>query len=63
METLTKDVKEKNSDLTLRIDTESASLKKIREDYATLIDEFIAHKNAVTEDEIRKMIGEKVTFD
>ena len=63
LETLTKDVKDKNSDLTLRIDTESASLKKIREDYATLIDEFIAHKNAVTEDEIRKMIGEKVTFD
>ena len=63
LETLTKDVKEKNSDLNLRIDTESASLKKIREDYATLIDEFIAHKNAVTEDEIRKMIGEKVTFD
>lgn len=63
LETLTKDVKEKNSDLNLRIDTESASLKKIREDYATLIDEFIAHKNAVTEEEIRKMIGEKVTFD
>ncbi|HBF15786.1 MAG TPA: hypothetical protein DDW30_08970 [Clostridiales bacterium] len=63
LETLTEDVTEKNPNLTLSIDTDSPSLKKLREDYATLIDAFIAHKNAMTEEEIRKMIGEKVTFD
>lgn len=63
LETLTTDVAEKNSGLTLRVDTSSESLKKIQADYAILIDAFIEHKNAVTEEEIRKMIGEKVTFD
>lgn len=63
LDTLTTDVAEKNSGLTLRVDTNAPSLKKIREDYATLIDAFIEHKNAMTEEEIRKMIGEKVTFD
>lgn len=62
LETLTTDVAEKNSGLTLRVDTNSESLKKIQADYAILIDAFIEHKNAVTEEEIRKMIGEKVTF-
>lgn len=63
LETLTTDVAEKNSGLTLRVDTSSESLKKIQADHAILIDAFIKHKNAVTEEEIRKMIGEKVTFD
>lgn len=63
LETLTTDVAEKNSGLTLRVDTSSESLKKIQADYAILIDAFIEHKNAVTEEEIRKIIGEKVTFD
>ena len=63
LETLTTDVAEKNSGLTLRVDTSSESLKKIQADYANLINAFIKHKNAVTEEEIRKMIGEKVTFD
>ena len=63
LETLTTDIAEKNSGLTLRVDTNSESLKKIQADYAILIDAFIEHKNAVTEEEIRKMIGEKVTFD
>ena len=62
LETLATDVAEKNSGLTLRVDTNSESLKKIQADYAILIDAFIEHKNAVTEEEIRKMIGEKVTF-
>ena len=63
LETLTTDVAEKNFGLTLRVDTSSESLKKIQADYTILIDAFIKHKNAVTEEEIRKMIGEKVTFD
>lgn len=63
LDTLTADVAEKNSGLTLRVDTDAPSLKKIQADYATLIDTFIAHKDAMTEEEIRKMIGEKVTFD
>ena len=63
LDTLTADVAEKNSGLTLRVDADAPSLKKIQADYATLIDAFIEHKNAMTEEEIRKMIGEKVTFD
>lgn len=61
--TLTEDVTEKNPDLTLRVDTASPSLKKIQTDYKTLIAAFIEHKNAMSEEEIRKIIGEKVTFD
>ena len=49
LETLTKDVKEKNSDLTLRIDTESASLKKIREDF----DHIFEVSQEITEDTFR----------
>ena len=63
LDTLTADVAEKNSGLTLRVDTASPSLKKIHTDYKTLIDAFIEHKNAMSEEEIRKIIGEKVTFD
>ena len=63
LDTLTADVAEKNPNLTLCVDTNAPSLKKIQADYATLIDAFIAHKDAMTEEEIRKIIGSKVTFD
>lgn len=35
----------------------------LQTDYKTLIDAFIEHKNAMSEEEIRKIIGEKFTFD
>lgn len=60
--TLTADIAEKNSGLTLRLDADGAALKKVRADYAALIDAFIAHQDAMDEDSIRKLIGSKVTF-
>lgn len=49
--------KSKNGRETLLLD------RLLQTDYKTLIDAFIEHKNAMSEEEIRKMIGEKVTFD
>lgn len=63
LDTLTEDIAEKNKGLTLQVDTDSPTLAKIRSDYATLVDAFIEHKNAMDEESIRKIIGSKVTFD
>lgn len=63
LDTLTEDIAEKNKGLTLQVDTDSPTLAKIRSDYATLVDAFIEHKDAMDEEAIKKIIGSKVTFD
>ncbi len=61
--TLTSDVASVNSGVTLSVTLDSARLQKIEDDYDTLVDVFIAHKDAISEDAIRDMIGAPVSWE
>lgn len=61
-DTLTKDIAAENKGINASIVISAGSLKKIKDDYATLIDAFIENNSDLTEDDIRRIIGDAVTF-
>lgn len=60
--TLSTDVKSENSNLTINVKMNQNDLTKVQEDYDTLIDQFIINKEAISEDIIVDVIGNKVVF-
>lgn len=57
LSSFTADVQSENSNLNLYLLTSSATINKIQNDYATLIDIFIENKDNVTSDSIIDYIG------
>ena len=62
-ETLAADVASENSGVTVSVTLSAVYLDKIKSDYATLVDTFIANKSDVTTEEITAFIGDRVEFD
>lgn len=62
LQSLTKDVASVNKNVNVSITMQAEDLAKIQADYATLIDLFISHKDAITEDFIRDFIGAALSF-
>lgn len=57
-----KDVKSENSNLDLSVSLSGSDQQKIRNDYATLVDSFIEHKDNFSFETISSFIGEKIAF-
>lgn len=62
-DTFNADVKNVNKDLSFNIQMNNDDFNKLTSDYDTLIDIFIANKEAMTEEEIVSIIGNKVLFN
>ena len=60
--TLAKDVKEVNAGVDVAVTLSAANLNKIKNDYYTYVEVFIANKELVTVDKILEFIGEKKEF-
>ena len=60
--TLAKDVKEVNAGVDVAVAISAANLNKIKNDYYTYVEVFIANKELVTVDKILEFIGEKKKF-
>ncbi|MGM9899732.1 MAG: InlB B-repeat-containing protein [Bacilli bacterium] len=62
-DTLNSDVKSVNSNVNLNVLIANSDLAKLKEDYNTLIDIFIANKETITEELIIEFIGNRIEFN
>ncbi|MDE6293777.1 MAG: InlB B-repeat-containing protein, partial [Clostridiales bacterium] len=62
-DTLSKDVKSENDGVNIAVTVSATNLNKQKSDYDTLVDEFIANKQAITVDYIIEYIGTPIEFD
>ena len=61
--TLNEDIADKNTGVNANVTMNTADLNKLKADYASLVDAFIANKDFMTEEKILNFIGTKVTFE